>query len=84
MTLDNHKTTFISWVKSCKTSEQIDLLRSIIDTFFVKRFIDKGDKLDMVFALDEINEAIRDQMKMVVIIETNINEIPTLAYQTQL
>lgn len=81
MTLENHKNTIITWVKSCETSEQIDLLHNVVDTFIVKRFIDKGQRMEMLVALEEINSAIRDQMKMIVVIEAQRNEVPTLAYQ---
>ncbi len=82
MTLENHKTAIITWVKSCETSEQIDLLHNVVDTFIVGRFQDKKETYEFLVALDEINNALREQMKMIVLIEAQRNEIPTLAYQT--
>ena len=38
LTLEGHKEIIIKWVESCNSSEQLLLLRDIVNEFIVKRF----------------------------------------------
>lgn len=79
MTLEHHKEIIIQWAKSCETSEQLNLLSDIIDTFIIKRFINE-DRLHVILAVEEIERVMQDQRANIIVIETTKHEVPTLAY----
>lgn len=40
MTIHEHKTTILSWIRSCHTNEQLELVREAVEQFITKRFAD--------------------------------------------
>lgn len=73
MNLEQTKDIFIRWVKSCDTQEQLDLLKEIVDDFVTNRFVD-SDFTDKLNALAHIDISIREQDKIITILQTHKQE----------
>lgn len=64
MTVQETRDTIITWVKSCTTQEQLNLLSEIINGFIVERFSHE-DKTDVLDALSTVKWSILDQRKLI-------------------
>ncbi len=66
MTLEQTKETFLIWVKSCQTEEQLRLLEAIANEFIVQRFITSSPQ-EVIHASSDIVVAIyRKKEKMLI------------------
>jgi hypothetical protein len=54
-------------IRSCETSEQLNICREIIDQFIVKRFKHYAKFMELSVVLNELDEAISDQKSKIVI-----------------
>ena len=61
MDIQQHKEIFLKWIRSCQTSEQLDLLSQRVTEFVVKRFSEKIEYYEMELTKEELSDAIIEQ-----------------------
>lgn len=70
MTLFEHTKIIKRWIRSCDTSEQLDLVADIIKEFVVNRFIGSAETWEINQAA---NELLTEIMNRRIIVAANLN-----------
>ena len=61
MDIQQQKEILLRWIRSCQTSEQLDLCRRMVTEFVVNRFSDKIEWHEMDLIKGELSDAIIEQ-----------------------
>jgi len=65
MDLQTTAETFLLWIQSCKTNEQLELLENIQHEFVDNRFKDVVQEIDLVPILITLKDAFKTQSKLI-------------------
>lgn len=76
MTLHQTKEIINRWVNSCTSSEQLELLKPVIESHIVTPFKPMVPELDLLLVKEDLVNAISDRQRM--IIHRQPSGVPTL------
>jgi hypothetical protein len=78
MDLFEHKQIIKRWINSCDTSEQLDLLRDVIQEFVIKRFEGNVQAWELDEAKTELIDTLTERKIIVAATKTTINDTNTV------
>jgi len=81
MDLNQHKEIILTWINSCETVDQLVLAEDVVERFVKERFKGQVNQIDLILVVSDLRRSITDREKQVIVEDSAMRSVPTLAYQ---